>query len=103
MCCQEAHHEHKSFPEQVQYEIDSCTHINDKYYCSELTDREFYIAVHLAKGDAVKVIARDLHLTDHCVRSHIFYIRRKIGWKNLEDYAEIYKQMIDRDLGGWAC
>ena len=94
---------HKSFPEQVQYEIDSCTHINDKYYCSELTDREFYIAVHLAKGDAVKVIARELHLTDHCVRSHIFYIRRKIGWKNLEDYAEIYKQMIDRDLGGWAC
>jgi DNA-binding NarL/FixJ family response regulator len=91
------------FPEQVQYEIKSCTHINDRYYCTELTDREFCIAVHLAKGDNVKVIASELHLTVHCVRSHIFFIRRKIGWKNLEDYAEIYKQMVDRDLGGWAC
>lgn len=43
----------------------------------------------------------ELGITPDCVRAHVYWIRKKIGYHNPEDYAEVYKQMVARVTGGW--
>ena len=88
------------FPEDVDKGIKSGVHLHSRAV-GELTDSEFSIAVLLATGMSPKEIAFEMSLSDKGVYSHIYWLRRKIGWHNPEDYAEVYKQMLARDMGGW--
>ena len=49
---------------------------------SSLSGRELEILRHLASGQANKVIANDLHITEATVKVHVKGILRKIGATN---------------------
>ena len=88
-----------SYPDSVMRDISNGQHLTRAV--GELTETEFNVAVALAKGKTVKEIAWDMHVTDSSVRSYIHYLRLKIGYQNPADYAEVYRQMLDRNMGGW--
>ena len=90
----------KDFPEAVNYAVEHGEHLSTRA-TGELTDIEFDIAVMLAHGLTNKEIAYELSITPDCVRAHVYWIRKKIGYHNPEDYAEVYKQMVARVTGGW--
>ena len=87
------------YPETVTDDIKKGMHLTRAV--GELTDTEFDVAVALAKGKTVKEIAFEMGVTDSSVRTYIHYLRLKIGYQNPADYAEVYRQMLDRNMGGW--
>lgn len=87
------------YPETVTDDIKKGMHLTRAV--GELTDTEFDVAVALAKGKTVKEIAYEMGVTDSSVRTYIHYLRLKIGYQNPADYAEVYRQMLDRNMGGW--
>ena len=93
-------HGGKEFPDAVNYAIKNGVHLSTRA-TGELTDTEFDIAVMLAHGLSNKEIAYELGITSDCVRSHTYWIRKKIGYHNPDDYAEVYNQMVARVTGGW--
>lgn len=89
-----------TFPEIVKDDIERGMHL-DARYCGEPTKSEFKVAVLLAQNKSVKEIANETHVETHTVSNHIYWLKRKIGARTLNDYKEVYDQMVNRNVGGW--
>lgn len=84
-----------SYPETIVKSIEENDYLLDKKCCSEVTGREMTIGMYLGLGKSQKEICYLTGLTAQAVNTYIHRLKRKIGYKNPNDYALLNKQAFN--------
>lgn len=83
-----------SYPEMITRSIEDNDYLLDKKCCSEVTAREMEIGMYLGMGKSQKEISFITGLTAQAVNTYVHRLRRKIGYKNPNDYVLLNKQAL---------
>ncbi|BDC93618.1 hypothetical protein [Treponema bryantii] len=66
---------------------------NERKAITEVTDLEYQIGLLLGQGYQLKDISDRLHISLSAVGNHIHWLKKKIGYKCMNDFAILNKQM----------
>jgi len=64
-------------------------------YLDQLSNREFEVNEHIARGNSVKEIASKLFLSPYTIDTHIKNIKKKTGAKNMADLTRGFILSLD--------
>ena len=73
----------------------------DKQYSTEVSAVEMLIGLHLGDGMAIKEISKQMKRSENNVSSHLKRLRRKIGYKNMNDFIILNNQLRRFYIGSW--
>ena len=93
----------KIFPEEVLDSLHSAEHKTYRKYCSELSEQELEIAIYLGEGKSIKEISDLVHISEESVGTQKTRLKRKIGYKSMNDFCVLNRQMEKTVLRSWHC
>lgn len=73
----------------------------EKQYSTEVSSVEMLIGLHLGEGMAIKEISRQMKRSENNVSSHLKRLRRKVGYKNMNDFIILNNQLRRFYIGSW--
>ena len=73
----------------------------DKQYSTEVSTLEMLVGLHFGEGMAIKEISRQMKRSENNVSSHLKRLRRKIGYKNMNDFIVLNNQLRRFYVGSW--
>ena len=69
--------------------------------CVEITCAEFTVGVYLGKGFTNKEISRITGLSINAVRNHAHWLKKKIGYKSMNDLTVLNQRYDLLDIRSW--
>ena len=92
----------KYYPKEVAEGIENGEHLGtDKQFCSEVSPIEMLVGLHLGDGESIKEASHNLGRTENNVSSHLKRLKRKIGYKSMNDFITLNNQMRHFYIGSW--
>lgn len=91
------------FPDEVLESIRNNEHLLERKSCSEITEREMEIGLYLGQGKTLKEISELTNNASGTVGTHIHRLKRKIGFKNMNDFKLLNNQLIKCNVRSWSC
>lgn len=91
----------KCFPDEMK-DSEGYLDINtDRKACVEITCAEFTVGVYLGKGFTNKEISRITGLSINAVRNHAHWLKKKIGYKSMNDLTVLNQRYDLLDIRSW--
>ena len=91
------------YPDEVLASINDNEHLLGKKCCSEVTELEYKIGLKLGQGKSIKEISDELTSTVSAVGIHVHRLKKKIGYKSMNDFSLLNQQMERFLVRSWAC
>ena len=91
----------KCFPTEVMDGLKKPEYLNDKRGFSDVTDVEYQIGMYLGQGKTPKEIGIILNIARSTVSHHYYWLKRKIGFKTMDDITTLNKQMEHYHIRSW--
>lgn len=91
----------KCFPDEMK-DSDGYLQVNyDRKGCVEITCAEFTVGLYLGKGFTNKEISRITGFSINAVRNHAHWLKKKIGFKCLNDLTVLNQRYAHLDIRSW--
>ncbi len=93
----------RCYPEEVLDGIKNNEHLLERKSCSEITEREMEVGLYLGQGKSIKEICDLTNNAAGTVSTHICRLKRKIGYKTMNDFKLLNNQLIKINVRSWSC
>lgn len=91
------------YPEEVLDSLKANEHLLERKSCSEITEKEMEIGLYLGQGKTIKEISEITNNASGTVGTHICRLKRKIGFKTMNDFKILNNQLIKINVRSWSC
>lgn len=93
----------RCYPEEVLDGIKNNEHLLERKSCSEITEREMEVGLYLGQGKTIKEICDLTQNATGTISTHICRLKRKIGFKDMNDFKMLNNQLIKCNVRSWSC
>lgn len=93
----------KLFPEEVIYSLEKIDNLIERKNCTDITDKELEIGIYLGQGKSLKEVSSLVKINMNCLSVHLHRLKKKIGFKSINDFMLLNKQLEQSFLRSWNC
>ena len=91
----------KIFPDEMKDASGYLDNSSDRKACVEITYAEFTVGIYLGKGFTNKEISGITGLSMNAVRNHAHWLKKKIGYKSMNDLTILNQRYAILDIRSW--
>ncbi len=89
------------YQEEIFDYLNQNARINERKACTEVTEMEYQVGLLVGQGLQLKEIGDRLGITIGAVGNHIHWLKKKIGFKNFNDFVVLNQQMEKFNIRSW--